>query len=148
MLDRQAVGRTTPPTLNEVEKGSIRRFAESIGDLNPLYFDAEYARASGFKNITAPPSYPLCFNAGIDFKDLLGIPGRSLLLADFTVEYERPILLGDRLLVSSRVTDAGERPGPAGRVEVAVIEDEGRDEDGRVVYRARRTFIVRATREL
>jgi 5-methyltetrahydrofolate--homocysteine methyltransferase len=44
MLDRAAVGRTTPPTLNEVERGAIRRFAEALGDYNPIYFDAEYAR--------------------------------------------------------------------------------------------------------
>ena len=49
MLDRNAVGRTTPPTLCEVEKGAIRRFAESLGDYNPSYFDVEYARASGLR---------------------------------------------------------------------------------------------------
>ena len=55
MLDRNAVGRTTPPTLCEVEKGAIRRFAESLGDYNPSYFDAEYARASGFPGDRGAP---------------------------------------------------------------------------------------------
>ena len=147
MLDRNAVGRTTPPTLNEVEKGAIRRFAESLGDYNPIYFDAEFARASGFMNIAAPPSFPTSFSSGVDLRELLGVPMRSLLLSELTYDYERPIVAGDRLFVTSRVGEVTERPGPTGRVEVAVLEDEGRDEDGKVVFRARRTYVVRGTKE-
>jgi acyl dehydratase len=147
MLDRSAVGRTTPPTLTEIERGAIRRFAESLGDYNPIYFDAEYARASGFANITAPPGFPLSFAAGGDLRELLGVPSKNLVLGDITFEYERPIVAGDRLLVTSRVAEIAERPGPAGKVEVAVIEDEGRDEEGHVVFRIRRSYVVRALRE-
>ncbi|MEW6430116.1 MAG: MaoC family dehydratase N-terminal domain-containing protein [Myxococcota bacterium] len=147
MLERNAVGRTTPPTLHEVEKGAIRRFAEALGDLNPLYFDHEYARASGFSTITVPPAFPCSFTAGLELKDLLGVPTRNLLLAEQTIEYERPIVAGDALLVTTRVTEVTERPGPAGKVEVAVVEDEGRDQEGKVVYRSRRTFVVRGGRE-
>lgn len=147
MLDRNAVGRTTPPTLNEVEKGAIRRFAESLGDYNPCYFDAEYARASGFAGIVVPPSFPLAFSSSVDLRELLGVPSRNLLLADWTVDYERPIVAGDRLLVSTRVVEIGERPSPAGRVEIAGLEDEGRDESGQLVFKVRRTYVVRNTRE-
>ena len=74
---------------------------------------------------------------------------KNLLLAEFTIEYDRAIVAGDKLLVYCRVTDFSERPSPAGRVEVAVIEEEGRESDnGALVYRARRTFIVRSTREV
>jgi acyl dehydratase len=148
MIDSKAVGRTSAPTLHEVERGAIRRFAESIGDLNPIYFDAEHARASGFKAIAAPPAFPICFSAGADYRELLGVHGKNLILAEFTIEYDRAIVAGDKLLVSCRVTDFSERPSAAGRVEVAVIEEEGRDENGQIVYRARRTFIVRTTREV
>lgn len=147
MLDRNAVGRTTPPTLNEVEKGAVRRFAESLGDYNPIYFDAEYARASGYANVAAPPSFPICFSAGTDLRELLGVPSRNLLLAEYNVDYERPVVVGDRLLVTSKVAEITERPSPTGRMEVAVVEDEGRDEEGRVVFRARRTWVVRGTKE-
>lgn len=147
MLDRNAVGRTTPPTLNDVEKGAIRRFAESLGDYNPIYFDAEYARASGFLNVVAPPTFPLSFSTGADLREMLGVPMRSLLLADLTFDYERPIVAGDRVLVSSRVAEVAERPGPTGKVEVAVLEDEGRDEEGRTIFRARRVYVVRGHKE-
>lgn len=147
MLDRNAVGRTTPPTLNEVEKGAIRRFAESLGDYNPSYFDAEYAKASGFPGIVVPPSFPLSFTSNVDLRELLGVPSKHLLLAEWSADYERPVIAGDRLLMTTRVVEVGERPSPAGRVEVAVVEDEGRDERGQLVLKIRRTYVVRSTRE-
>jgi len=147
MLDRNAVGRTTPPTLNEVEKGAIRRFAESLGDYNPSYFDAEYAKASGFPGIVVPPSFPLSFTSSVDLRELLGVPSKHLLLAEWSADYERPVIAGDRLLMTTRVVEVGDRPSPAGRVEVAVVEDEGRDERGQLVLRIRRTYVVRSTRE-
>ncbi len=147
MLDRSAVGRTTPPTLNEIERGAIRRFAEALGDYNPIYFDAEYARASGYTNIAAPPSFPVSFATGSDLRELLGVPNRNLLLGEVTFEYERAIVAGDRLLVTSRVAEIADRSGAAGRVEIAVIEDEGRDEEGQRVFRCRRSYVVRNTRE-
>ena len=146
MLDRTAVGRTTPPKLNEVERGAVRRFAESVGDLNPLSLDVAYARAHGFSNLVAPPTFALSFDAGGDLRSYLGAPLKQLVLAEVSVELERPIVAGDSLHVSARVCEVTERQSPAGKVEVAVIEDEGRDEKGAVVYRLRRTY-VRSHRE-
>lgn len=147
MLDKNAVGRTTPPTLNEVEKGAIRRFAEALGDYNPIYYDEDYAKASGFQGVVAPPTFPGGFATGADLRELLGVPLRSLLNAEVSFDYERPIVAGDRLLVTSRVADVQERPSSTGKMEVAVLEDEGRDEAGKLVYRMRRTLVVRGGKE-
>lgn len=147
MLDKNAVGRASPPTLNEVEKGAIRRFAEALGDYNPIFYDEEYARASGFPTIVAPPTFPASFHSAADLRELLGVGIKSLLHAEQTFEYERPIFAGDRIFVSTRVVDVQERTGPGGKMDVAVIEDEGRDEEGLVVFRARRTLVIRATKE-
>lgn len=147
MLDKNAVGRSSPPTLNEVEKGAIRQFAEAIGDFNPIYYDDEYARAAGFPTVVAPPSFPASFHSAADLRELLGVTIKSLLHAEQTFEYERPIFAGDRIYVATRVADVMEKPGPTGRMDVAVIEDEGRDEEGNLVFKARRTLVVRATKE-
>ncbi len=148
MLDKNAIGRSSPPTLNEVEKGAIRRFAESLGDYNPIYYDEEYARASGYPTIVAPPTFPASFHSSADLRELLGVGIKSLLHAEQSFEYERPIFAGDRIFVATRVSDVQEKTGPAGKMDVAVIEDEGRDEEGKVVFRARRTLVVRASKEM
>ena len=147
MLDKNTIGRVSPPTLNEVEKGAIRRFAESLGDYNPIYYDEEYARASGYPTVVAPPTFPASFSSAADLRELLGVGIKSLLHAEQSFEYERPIFAGDRIFVATRVADVLERTGPAGKMDVAVIEDEGRDEEGNLVFRARRTLIVRASKE-
>jgi acyl dehydratase len=147
MLDRNAIGRSSPPTLNEVEKGAIRRFAEALGDYNPIYYDEDYARAAGYPTIVAPPTFPASFHSAADLRELLGVGIRSLLHAEQAFDYERPIIAGDRIYVSTRVSDVQERTGPAGKMDVAVIEDEGRDEEGNLVFRARRTLVVRAAKE-
>lgn len=147
MLDKNAVGRSSPPTLNEVEKGAIRRFAEALGDYNPIYYDEEYARASGYPTIVAPPTFPASFHSAADLRELLGVGIKSLLHAEQAFEYDRPILAGDRIYVSTRVSEVLERSGPAGRMDVAVIEDEGRDEEGNLVFKARRTLVIRAAKE-
>ena len=147
MLDKNAIGRSSPPTLNEVEKGAIRRFAEALGDYNPIYYDEEYARASGFPTIVAPPTFPASFHSAADLRELLGVGIKSLLHAEQAFDYERPIRAGDRIYVSTRVADVLEKTGPAGKMDVAVIEDEGRDEEGTLVFRARRTLVVRAAKE-
>lgn len=148
MLDKKAIGHASPPTLNEVEKGAIRRFAEAISDFNPIYHDEEFARAAGFPTVVAPPTFPSCFHSAADLRELLGVGIKSLLHAEQSFEYERPIFAGDRIYVVTKVADVLERPGPTGKMDVAVIEDEGRDEEGRLVFRARRTLVVRPSKEI
>lgn len=57
-LDQSFVGRTYPPTdPYEVGREKIREFAESIGDTNPAYTDAEAAKALGYSDVIAPPTF-------------------------------------------------------------------------------------------
>src|SRR5260370_42547280 len=125
MLDKNAIGRSSPPTLNEGEKGAIRRFAEALGAYNPIYYDEDYARASGSPTIVAPPTFPASFHSSADLRELLGIGIKSLVHAEQGFDYERPILAGDRIYVSSKVADVHERTGPAG------TEDRAGRRDGR-----------------
>ena len=41
----------------EVEKGAIKRFAEAVGNMNPLYWDEEYARNSKYGAIISIPGF-------------------------------------------------------------------------------------------
>lgn len=147
MLSRKAIGKASSPTLNEVEKGAIRRFAEALGDFNPAYYDEEYARASGYPTLIAPPTFPASFHSAADLREMLGTEIKSLLHAEQSFEYERPIFAGDRIYVSTKVVEVSERTGPQGKMDVAVIEDEGRDEEGNLVFKARRTLVVRPVKE-
>jgi acyl dehydratase len=126
-----------------VEKGSIRRLADALGDPNPLYQDEEAARAAGHAGLLAPPTYAVALTQNERFRYSLDLGTRSVLHGEQQFEYARPIVAGDRIVVKTRVADVLERPGASGPMDVLVLEDEGRDEKGELVFRARATFILR-----
>jgi acyl dehydratase len=143
MLDRSLIGRESEPVVHEVEKGAIRRFAEALGDPNPIYTDEVAARAAGYPALVAPPTFPVVLTSNERFRHSLDLGTRSILHGDQQFEYARPVLAGDRITVRSRVADVQERAGASGAMDVIVIEDEGRDEKGEVVFKTRAMLILR-----
>ena len=143
MLDKTLIGRESEPTVVEVEKGAIRRLAEAIGDANPVLVDEAAARAAGFASLVAPPTFPAVLSLNERFRHSLDLGTRSLLLGEESIEYGRPVVAGDRLMVKSRVADVQERAGPSGASDVLVLETEARGADGELVFRTRETFILR-----
>lgn len=143
MLDRSLIGRTSEPVVHDVEKNAIRRFAEALGDPNPIYTDEAAARAAGFAGLVAPPTFPVVLGANERFRHSLDLGTRSILHGEQAVEYGRPVVAGDRVTVVSKVADVLERPGASGPTDVIVIEDEGRDDKGELVFRSRATLILR-----
>ena len=143
-MDRNAIGRESKAALNEVEKGAIRRFAEALGETNPIYFEEAAARAAGYRSVVAPPTFPTTLRAASDLREgLMLTPGKHLLQAEQSFEYARPIVAGDRLMVRSKIAEVSQRQTPSGLTDVVVIEDEGRDDAGAVVYRSRQLWVVR-----
>src|SRR4030042_4101264 len=51
---QKLVGTINEPWVIEVERGAIKRCAEAIEAPNPLYYDVEYARRMGYRDIVAP----------------------------------------------------------------------------------------------
>jgi acyl dehydratase len=143
MLERSLIGRESEPVVHEVEKGHIRRFADALGDPNPIYQDEAVARSAGYAGLVAPPTFPIAFTANERFRHSLDLGTRSILHGEQQFELNRPIVAGDRITVVSRVADVLERPGASGPSDVLVIEDEGRDDKGELVFRTRATLILR-----
>jgi acyl dehydratase len=143
MLDKSLIGRESEPVVHEVEKGAIRRFAEAIGDPNPIYVDEDAARAGGHAALVAPPTFPSVLAQNERFRHSLDLGTRSLLHGEQQFEYGRAILAGDRITVKTRVADVQERAGASGPMDIIVLEDEGRDSQGAMIFRARATLVLR-----
>jgi len=47
----------TPPTRHSVSRSGIRHFALATGAANPIYHNADYARAHGYRDVVAPPNF-------------------------------------------------------------------------------------------
>ena len=143
MLDRSLIGRESEPVVHEVEKGAIRRFAEALGDPNPVHVEEAVARAAGFATLVAPATFAVALTSNERFRHSLDLGTRSILHSEQQFEYARPIVAGDRITVRSKVADVQERAGASGPMDVLVVEDEGRDEKGELVFKTRAMLILR-----
>ena len=61
---RKQIGMQSETRVVEVERGAIRRFAEAIGDPNPLFNDEAAARKTRFGGMIAPPIF--CRSLGVN----------------------------------------------------------------------------------
>jgi len=74
-------------------KLAILRFAEGIGDDNPLWTDAAYAATTPHGTLIAPPSFIFACLASVQ----VGWRGLGGFHAETTLEFHRPIRVGDQI---------------------------------------------------
>ena len=104
-FDRSMLGVESAPIRYDVEKGAIRKFADAIGDADPIYRDEQAAQAAGFKTIVAPPTFLCTFRAQElpDLKIVFG--GRVRLNGGNEYEYHKPVYAGDTISVTAQYAD-------------------------------------------
>jgi acyl dehydratase len=73
---------------------AILKFAEGIGDTNPLWADEEYAAKTRYGSVIAPPSWVFSVFSGIQcsFRGVGGFHSGS------TIEFYRPIYRNDAVM--------------------------------------------------
>jgi 3-oxo-4,17-pregnadiene-20-carboxyl-CoA hydratase alpha subunit len=113
---------------DEVNQAMIRHWVEAMGDENPVYTDAEAARANGFPGVIAPPTMLQSWimrgykataelaaaraegrtgestHPSDDLMHVLDEGGfTSVVATNCEQEYFRPVVLGDHLSVASSI---------------------------------------------
>src|ERR1035441_10420608 len=146
MVDQSAVGRSFAPITARVEPGRLRYFLNTIGERNPVYRDADAARAEGYSAIPVPPTYLFCLemmDAERPFELLteLNIDLARVLLGEQRFTYHAPVVVGDTLTFKSRVTDVADKKG--GAMTMIVVETEVTNQHGAHVAGTERTIVVR-----
>ncbi|MBA7714367.1 hypothetical protein ES703_123389 [subsurface metagenome] len=142
---RNMVGVEAEPEVFDVEKGHIRRFAEAVGDANPLWQDDEYARKSRYGNIISPPTF-LQDEGTIKFADnLMEIvnPARGFLNGGMEVECYKPMRPGDVITTRAKLGNLYEKQGKMGEMLFMVVEVSYTNQRGELVAIGRHTFIRR-----
>ena len=139
---RACIGMQSEPTVLEIEKGMIKRFAEAIEDPNPLWQDEEYARSSRYGGIIAPPGFlmSLMFR-GADIELPFELPFTRVLDGGGDWEYFKPVRQGDVLTTVAKLVDIREREGRMGTMVFMVSETTWRNQRNELVARSRGTSI-------
>jgi acyl dehydratase len=108
----------------EIGRASIRYFALAIGDDNPLYTDAEFARANGYPSVIAPPTFVCETNQYMDRRpDAMGyighrwqvpVEGCRELRGGHEYEFFRPVVPTDCITATWRIAGVQERKSSRG----------------------------------
>ncbi len=139
---KQLIGKSTPPTTVDIEKGQIRRFAAAIGEESRIHYDEDAAQDAGFRSIVAPPTFPTVLTPPDVFLNDFGGDPQAVMHRAEEYEYFRPICAGDTLQVTHRVSDVYEQPGGGGSTLVfAVFETRATDGRARPVFKGRRVVV-------
>ena len=129
---RNAIGVESDPITYEIEKGHIARFAEAIGDENPLYSDEIKARNSKYGGIIAPPTFYRALRPG-SLPETAESPFTRNLDAGSDWEYFEPIRPGDRITVTIKLAAVVEREGRLGKMIIITRETRYENQLGQIV---------------
>jgi len=147
---KKYIGVVDPPHLREVEKGAIRRYADAVGNDNPLYYDEEYARKSRYGCIIAPPGFFGWAKSSIPSSEgLMGLMGAmiesgyaGILDGGMAYDFYLPVRVGDSLVASPKVSDVSLKEGKT-KMMIARFETSYYNQNGDLVAKAYQTLIGR-----
>jgi acyl dehydratase len=117
MIDKKWIGHELPNSVMTIERSRLQFFAKAIGETDPVYTDVAAARAAGYADLPAPPTF--LFGAELDSGASdrlvadLGIPFANLLHGEQRFTYHHPACAGDKVTVCSKVTDIYDKKGGA-----------------------------------
>jgi len=138
-------GRLFEPTAPYlVGREKVREFSRAVFSTNPLNFDPEAARAAGYDDVVAPPTFPVVVQEAT-LAQLLAEPDGGI---DFSMvvhgeqrfSYTRPVVAGDELTATLAVTSIKTLGGNA----MVTAESTIVDATGAHVVTATSTLVVRA----
>ncbi len=149
MVDQSAVGCTFTPVTARVEPGRLRFFLDTLGETNPVYRDEAAARAAGFTAAPVPPTYLFCLEMmdapdPFEFLTALDIDLARVLHGEQRFDYHAPVVVGDTLTLTSRVTEVTDKKG--GAMTLIVIVTAVTNQNGIHVADTSRTVVVRNAR--
>ena len=115
-LDPSFVGRSWPPTEPYVVgREKIREFARAIGATDAEFHDPEAARARGYADVVAPPTFPVIVTMGSSRQFIedpeLGLDYSRVVHGDQKFVYRRPVVAGDSLVCRNTIEKITSRGG-------------------------------------
>jgi len=139
---KSKVGVEWEPKVCQIEREMIRRFARAVGDLNPLWQDEEYATASHYGGIIAPPTFILAIGLEQFVEDVMSLTSfGTVLIGGTELECYQPIRLGDVITASFKISNLRERQGKMGRMAFMTFDSSYKNQRQELVAKCRQMII-------
>ncbi len=148
MVNPDIQGRVYPPTAPYlVGREKVREFARAVLSGSPLHHDPEVARAAGYADVVAPPTFAIAVQ-DLTLQQLLAddeaaVDFSRVVHGDQRFTYSRPIVAGDELTGTMTVTSVKRLGGNSMVTSATEIVDAAGDH----VVTAISTLVVRAADE-
>lgn len=145
MIDRSWIGHELAPSVLAIDRGRLRFFAKAIGETDPVYIDVAAAKAAGYPDLPAPPTF--LFSAELDsgavdaLLEQLGVPLAKLLHGGQSFEYYAAACAGDTITVRSRIEDIYDKKN--GALEFVVRSSIAANQHGEKVAQMRTVLVCR-----
>jgi len=153
---RELIGTVTAePVSATITAKESQRYAQAVGDLNPLYFDEQAAREAGYDGLLCPPT----------FLDHVVVEGRPLgdlrtdglfrrpdgpdigmgrvMFGGQEWDWLAPVYVGDTITATQRLAGIDEKEGGKGPFVLVTWETTFTNQHGDVVARSRLQGISR-----
>ena len=145
MIDKKWIGHELPAAELPIERSRLQFFARAIGETDPVYTDVEAARAAGYADLPAPPTFlfaaELDSGAAFGLLEDLEVPIAKLLHGEQSFSYHRPACVGDTVTVRSTVTDIYDKKD--GALEFVVKTSRATNQRQELVAELRTTLVCR-----
>jgi len=138
------VGRSYPPSgPYAVDAAALAAFAAAVGSADPVHSDAEAARAAGYRDVIAPPTFAVSLaqqcdrqfitdpEAGVDFSRVVHGEQRFV--------HHRPITAGDSVLGTLTIDSVRQAGGHA----MVTTRTELATEGGEPLCTSTSTIVIR-----
>ena len=145
-LNTDLIGKSYDVVDYTVDRDAVNIFVEAIGEQDPIYRDPEAAKAAGYPEQVAPPTFitviQLQTSGQVVLDQELGLDYSRVVHGEQAYRYERPLFVGDRIRATPRLSDIVTKKSN----EFLTIESEVHDAgSGELVLTTRSTLISRGT---
>ena len=139
--DRGLVGKIFSRTEQHVTRQKLLDYASILGSRAPVHVDAAAARAQGYRDIIALPTFVTWHGAGPIAPREMAIQGIGI-NAGYDCTLYCPVYPDDTLTYTTRLADLYEKTGRTGTMRFVVRETAVTNQDGETVALLRNSFIL------
>ena len=145
MIDKNLIGYSFEPVQLAVEAGRLRFVAKALGLTDPVYIDVDAARAEGYSDLLAPPTFPFMLESDAfelaGLCDFFGQNLKHLLHAEQKFTYHQPICAGDQIKFTKTIREIFDKKN--GQLEFVVSDNTLTNQDDILCVESQTTYVFR-----
>ncbi len=145
MIDKTWIGHELPESVLPIERTRLQFFAKATGETRAEYLEVSAARAAGYADLPAPPTFLFAaeLDSGVSNQLLsdLGIPLSKLLHGEQSFTYHKPVCAGDTITVRSTISDVYAKKN--GALEFVVKDSRALNQRNELVAELRCVLVCR-----